>query len=363
MRNKKWGGALLISGTMIGGGMLAIPQVTSPLGFFPASILSIAVWAFMYLTGRCLVEVALEQPLGDTLFSYSRRFLGKTVQVVTACLFLFLYESLLVGYFAGGGGTLMAWGVPARWAWLLFSLPFVFVVSWKVGYADRMNRFLSIVMAGSLTIFFVSGISELVPNRLTRLAWSPLTPALSILFVAFGYHNIIPTVVTYLKREREAVQWSLLWGTLFPLVIYWGWQGLVMGMDSLTGKVRGLLFLFEYAAIATSLIGVALSVVSFLADGLGWREQSKRRWVALFSLTPPLLMGGFSPSLFAKALQVAGGIGESLINGLLPVALFYVFIKKKEGIKKHWLTHPFLLLILSAFSLVILFCEVLDLIV
>ena len=57
--NHFFGGILLIAGTSIGAGMLAIPVITSFCGFIPAFILILACWAFMLLTAYFLLEVNL----------------------------------------------------------------------------------------------------------------------------------------------------------------------------------------------------------------------------------------------------------------------------------------------------------------
>ncbi len=48
------GGILLVAGTTIGAGMLAIPLVTATAGFLPAFIITFFVWLFMLLTGLLL---------------------------------------------------------------------------------------------------------------------------------------------------------------------------------------------------------------------------------------------------------------------------------------------------------------------
>ncbi|MGL5262987.1 MAG: aromatic amino acid transport family protein, partial [Candidatus Rhabdochlamydia sp.] len=51
--------AFLISGTCIGGGMLALPVETSQMGFFPSLLAMAFTWIFMTVTGLLLVEANL----------------------------------------------------------------------------------------------------------------------------------------------------------------------------------------------------------------------------------------------------------------------------------------------------------------
>jgi tyrosine-specific transport protein len=51
------GGILLVAGSCIGAGMLALPILTGLSGFFPSLSILLASWAFMTFTGLLLVEV------------------------------------------------------------------------------------------------------------------------------------------------------------------------------------------------------------------------------------------------------------------------------------------------------------------
>ena len=53
------GGALLVAGTSIGGGMLALPIVVSLGGVLPGIVIDIVCWFFMMTTGLLFVELAL----------------------------------------------------------------------------------------------------------------------------------------------------------------------------------------------------------------------------------------------------------------------------------------------------------------
>ena len=48
----------IIAGTAIGGGFLALPSVTAPLGYMPAAVGLVLVWAFLVLTATSFVEAA-----------------------------------------------------------------------------------------------------------------------------------------------------------------------------------------------------------------------------------------------------------------------------------------------------------------
>ena len=59
MNNKFIGSILIVIGTIIGGGMLALPMVGAPVGSFVAIGVLTAMWVLMTITGLLVLEVNL----------------------------------------------------------------------------------------------------------------------------------------------------------------------------------------------------------------------------------------------------------------------------------------------------------------
>ena len=57
--NRMIGGILLVAGTSIGAGMLALPVVTGFAGFWPSFGLLLAYWGLMTYTALLILEVNL----------------------------------------------------------------------------------------------------------------------------------------------------------------------------------------------------------------------------------------------------------------------------------------------------------------
>ena len=66
-------------------------------------------------------------------------------------------------------------------------------------------------------------------------------------------------------------------------------------------------------------------MVDFLGDGLKISRKGLQR-VFLTGLTffPPFLFAWLDPSIFDKALGIAGGLGEAFLNGILPITLVWI---------------------------------------
>ena len=66
-------------------------------------------------------------------------------------------------------------------------------------------------------------------------------------------------------------------------------------------------------------------MVDFFADGLKMQRHGWKRGILSFiTFFPPLILVMIYPTIFDKALGIAGGIGEAILNGLIPIALVWV---------------------------------------
>lgn len=350
MFNKTLSGTLLIAGTATGAGMLGIPLITAKAGFLPAMGITVLVWLFMLATGYLYLETTLWMHEGANVLSMSRRFLGKSGKVAAGATFLFLYYCLMVAYYAAGTPIFTSFlGIElSLWTYLLFGVVFGGIVAFGLKAVDRINYILMAAMILSYLALVGVGLPQISSERFVSRDWSKVVFAAPILFSAFGFHNIIPSLTTYFNRNIGVLRRSIFWGTFIPLVIYLVWQWLIIGvvpgaaidealalgrpataaLQSLTGSpwVMQLGQFFAFFAIITSMLGVAFSMVDFLADGLqvNGAKTSTRSILCLLVFVPPFLFSALDPTIFVTAIGFAGGFGEAFLNGLLPIAMVWV---------------------------------------
>jgi tyrosine-specific transport protein len=354
--NKILSGTLLIAGTTIGAGMLGIPLVTASAGLLPALGITLGVWLFMVATGFLYLEATLWMHEGANVLSMSRRFLGKTGRLFAGGTYLFLYYCLMVAYFAAGAPIFASFfGFdPSFSSYLLYAIFFGGIVVFGIKAVDRVNYILMIAMFLSYAILIGVGIPKISLPRYESQDWSKAFFAAPILFSAFGFHNVIPSLTTYFNRNVRVIRASIFWGTFIPLVVYLIWQALMIGAVPLSSIEQTLAEgnpataalqtmvdspwimrmgqCFAFFAIITSMLGVAFSMVDFIADGLN--IKANRAFIRLFLtgvvFTPPFLLATIDPKIFVAAIGFAGGFGEAFLNGLLPVAIVWVGRYKRE---------------------------------
>jgi tyrosine-specific transport protein len=377
-------GSLMVFGTTVGAGMLGIPLMTAQGGFGSAFLATLLVWVFMALTGLLLLEVSLRMPRGANFITLSSEIFGKKSKWITIFIYLFLYYALMVAYFSGGapllGMCLSSFGLSLSSGLeiALFTLCFGGIVALGARFIDKTNAVLSLGMLVLFPTLILLGKNEVCVDRLFANPLSFSVVAVPVLFGAFGYHNIIPSLTQYLSFDRKILRVSILLGTFLAFILYVVWQWFVLGslsMEALADILsQGLpvtyalakggnshIFVlgqtFAFFALTTSFLGVSFSLVDFIQEALGKRKFLNRRIYAIcLALLPPLICVRLDPHLFDRALGVAGGIGESLLNGIYPVLLFFLVHRREQVPMKT--RRKMFLLVLLLFSLFVMGVEI-----
>jgi tyrosine-specific transport protein len=370
-------GTLLITGTCVGAGMLGLPGITGPSGALPAFVATTVCFVVMLLTGLLFLEATLWLPEDSNLISITGKILGRRGKWVATFFFLFLYYCLMVAYISGGSPIL-----PIPYSSLIFPLIFALLVYFGPHMIGRVNALLMIGFGVSYFLLLGITLPLLQIDYFIPSDWSVMSVAAPVLFSAFGFHNIIPSLSTYMHRDHKQLTRSIILGTLLSYLIYLFWQWAVIGSVPreylIEAKQEGvpitqiletfsdypwlarLSRIFAFFALVTSLIGVSLSMVDFLADGLqvkkkgGWRVLL----VAMVYL-PPTFFALIYPNIFLTSLGLAGGVGEAILNSLIPIALIYVGRKRFNWHPQlRWIAAPWLLVLLSLFTLVVMGIEI-----
>jgi tyrosine-specific transport protein len=345
--NKLFGGVLLITGTSIGAGMLALPVATFFAGFIPSLVMFVIAWGLMLISANFFLDVNLEIKGEPNFISMAENTLGPIGKVVSWVFYLLLLYSLLAAYLAACSPffslsfeaifhkELPSWIAP-------FSLPIVFGGFIYLGTQglDYFNRILMLGLAISYFLL-VGGIPEHVEtSRLLHVDFPAGMLAVPIIIASFGYHIIIPTLTTYLDHRRKLLRIALVIGSIIPFLIYTIWQWMVIGAVPFQGLLgaftKGLpsteplstalhsnwigscsLF-FSFFAISTSFLGVSLSLSDFLLDGLKIKKNKRGKLLAIaLTFIPPIIFVFSYQKGFYLALEYAG-IFVVVLLGILP---------------------------------------------
>ena len=394
-KNKTFGSALLVGGTAIGAGMLALPLTTGVGGFFYSTVLFLIAFAFMLTSLFFLLEATLmTERASANLITICKERLGPVGEFTAWISFLLLLYSVAAAYLSGGGSLIadvisstFHISISANSGIFIFLFVFGFIVVFETKAVDAINRICmtGLILSFIFLLLFVTPHVEMSHYKGGKPEF--LWVAVPVVALSFTSHIIVPSLRSYLHGDVSKLKKALFWGSLIPLVFYLVWEFLIIGMLPITGPhglgaiggaphpVAGLtealnvmlgvpwivaiVGLFSFFALVTSFFGVALSLYDFLADGLRIKKTIKGK-ISLLVLMfmPPLLFALFYPSGFVVALGYAG-VFVAILYGILPTLMVWRgrYIEKRKE-KFRVIGGKPLLFVMFVGSLAIIFFQV-----
>ncbi len=352
-KSKVFGSTLIIAGTTIGAGMLALPLASAGIGFSTSLVLMLGLWALMAFTALLMVELHQFADSDATLDTLAQNIRGNKGKWIASVAVMFLFYALCAAYIAGGGAQfnqrvmqLTGLEISSQLTTLLFTIIVATVVTIGTHSVDKVNR----VLFGLKLVAMVLVLSFLAPNVTSQYLLSmPLqqgliVAAIPVVFTSFGFHGSIPSIVRYLDGDVRSLRKVMIVGSALPLIIYVFWQSVTLGVvsqeqllnDSSLGallvslsqtvqqsNLSMIVGVFADLALLTSFIGVSLGLFEFMGDSLNDKlGQGKRIKTALVTFVPPLGFALFYPQGFIMALGYAA-IALAVLAILLPTVMVY----------------------------------------
>ena len=352
--NKTVGSTLLVAGTMIGAGMLAMPLTSAGIGFGFTLVLLLGLWALLTFSALLFVELYQTAESDAGIGTLAEQYFGKAGRIIaTAVLIIFLYA--LIAAYVSGGGSLLKDLLPESFgdkvSILLFTVIFGSFIVIGTHSVDKINRVLFFVMLAAFAVVLSLMLPEI---KFDNLMATPIDNALIIsaspvFFTAFGFHGSIPSLNKYLDGNVKALRISILAGSAITLCAYILWQmsthglltqneflqilkedatlnGLVKATLAITGSnmIAGAVKLFSTLALVTSFLGVGLGLLECIEDLLkrSFNISAGRIPLGLMTFIPPLVFALFYPEGFILALGYAGQM-FAFYAVVLPVSLVW----------------------------------------
>jgi len=330
-------------------------------------------------------------PKDTSFISMAERILGPAGRIIFWAVYLFLFVTVMIAHAAGGGAILsdiLGWNLPGWVTAIIYTGVLAPIVYLGAHSVDRLNIVLisGVVLCYFGFIWVAFGTISL--DLLSYSNWEKAWIALPILFTAFTYQVIIPTLMNYMERNVKKIRLAIILGSTIPLTIYLIWQVLILGIIPAEGPgglieagklgqnaveplkqfvqspyIFAIGKYFAFFALTTSYIPLALSFFDFLADGFKWKKKGFRRVIlCLIVFGIPLLIAILNPGIFLIALGYAGGISCALLFGLMPPLLVWVgrYIKRYPADTRQLPGGKPMLAVLMAFAICILAGQVIQ---
>lgn len=361
---KQIGAVLLVAGTCIGSGVIALPMVLAKLGLIPSMLLMVVIWFIMYYTSLVNLELNLQARHGLSLGALGRYFSGKTAEFIGTISLKLLSYSLIAVFIYGGSSIFQelfelkmavhySFETIATW----YAFVSVILLLLPIKWIDYFNRFLflgllivvAILLAGLVTTIDWSKL-PLFSSQYTHLSiWAALIP---VVFTCFGFQVIFHTLTNYCKKDAKMLKTAFFFGSLIPTIVYIVWTCSILSVvyqnnpqfygrmaagNTEVGEliqvlsdiakwqsVQLLVWWISLLAIATSVLGVGVGLCDSLKGMLSRKIHSPNLigiLAPIMTIVPAYLVVINVPNAFIAVLGFAGMI-LALIAILLPVYLF-----------------------------------------
>lgn len=384
---KQLGCMMIVTGTEIGAGILALPIITAKLGFFISSIVMLVAWCIMTYTALLIADISLSMPKGASFASIAKRTLGLPGVIITWISFLLLMYCISVAYISGAASafnSLLPSISSSAWS-LIFVVVFGAIVVVGTSAVDVINR---ILLSAKLVFLVLVCLIFLNFVNFSNLAVSPvnLVPtlliAIPVIITSFTSHIIVPTLSDYLNQDAKALFRVIFIGSIIPLILYFLWLIAVLGVLPLHGPISFMSSIFDHMSIdqanvgnilhalkekittttanismnvftdisvMTSYLGVSLALYHFNVDSYRLNRlpaQFKILIAIILTFIIPLLVNLLDPNLFISAI---GYVGVCIAVLLLMMPAVIAYKLNKSGHVFHYKISQFSLLWLISF--------------
>ncbi|MHA3903196.1 aromatic amino acid transporter [Castellaniella sp. WN] len=365
------GGVMIVAGTVIGAGMLALPIVSA--GMWTGWTLMVLAASFFLMLSSALMILRTNVRFGpgasfDTLV---RGTLGPVWNVVNGVSVGFVLYMLMYAYTSGGGATLkhsLGLPLPQGIISLCFALTLAFCIFWSTRAVDR----LSVILVVGMVATFVVAVAGMLPAFQFENLWLPvpaasagtagtasawfILAALPYFLTSFCFHASVPSLVKYYGTDVRRIKACILYGLLIAAAFYalWILAGFgVLGREALRdvyaqgGNISHFLAevdkimpgawvgrfvsIFAFLAVVTSFLGAGLGLFDYIADVFGFDDTPQGRIkTAIITFLPPVLGGVMFPDGFIIAIGFAG-FAAAVWSVVIPAAMEWKSLRGAAG--------------------------------
>lgn len=347
-KHSSFWGIMVIAGTVIGGGMFALPVDLAGAWFFWGAFILIISWFSMLHSGLLLLEANLNYPVGSSFNTITKDLIGNKWNVISGATVAFVLYILTYAYISANGAIISETismhsdgHVNPRIIGVCTAL-FVATVLWFSSLAASRitSLFLGIKILAFVIVFgslffqvdysILSGVSGV--NEESRSFFPYIFMAIPVCLASFGFHGNIPSLIICYGKKKDKLIKSVVLGSFLALVVYLFWLYCTMGnipresfkgiiasggnVDALVGSFLGTnqsgviefcLLVFSNLAVASSFFGVTLGLFEFLADLFKFDNSHSGRFkTVMLTFLPPTVLYLLFPNGFIYGIGGAG---------------------------------------------------------
>ncbi|MCC2624990.1 MAG: aromatic amino acid transporter [Burkholderiales bacterium] len=364
--NRQIGAILMIVGTEVGAGILALPILVAHFGFIPGFIMLVVMWLIMTYTTFVICDLNLLMPPGSSFARMSNNVFGFIGRAIVWICFLLILYPILVAYISASGSSFNEiLHVSDAKASTLFVIILGIFVLWGTSKVDFINRILLGTKLGLLVFIcialtFHANGSFLLAIKKINIKFLMIT--LPVFVTSFVGHIIIPTLRVYLNSDTKVLKRVIWIGCAIPFIFYLIWLIAIMGsippggpnsfatiaalgdkanvgdiLHLLRLNLTGTYFVtpilaFTTISVSTSFLAVSTSLKDFLIDGLNLNKFNKLLkfiLVLLLVFVLPLVISLSFADIFIRALSFVG-LSCTILLIVIPMVMVFKLKAKRH---------------------------------
>lgn len=340
-------------GNVVGGGTLALPIVSGLCGYYIAIFGIIVIGFIMLVSGFVIIHcIDSDKKKFDMPSFYASQMGGAFKHMSILCNMIILYGVLIA--LLSGISTMIPNLFPSLFKYRYFITVIYFTICTGIilfGLKEIRSSmfFLTIIVWFCFFMMLVSGTEQFDYQKLNDMNYKYLPLCFPVAICAFHYHNVIPTVFKMLNNDKKSTYITISVGVIIGLIINLVWITVVLGtVPVYSADNNNIIYSFRNGLYAnapmahilklglfttfSTLFSILTTTTSFLTTGAGlygYMEDifynkfniDNKLLVAAVAFMPPLLITFMYPNLFIRMLSIVGGIGESMLFGILPAVV------------------------------------------
>ncbi|MBF8280265.1 MAG: amino acid permease [Candidatus Magasanikbacteria bacterium] len=343
-QNQLFKGVTLLTGSIIGAGVFAIPFVAARAGLWLTVFYIVALGLVMLTMNLLIGEIALRTRAVRFLSGFGAQYLGRWGKGILLTTFLFLAWSAMLAYMIGEGQTWSAifGGHPDVWSYFFIALVAA-VVFFDLKGVTRVE------MAASTSVMMLIILLALVAGprvqavNLSGLNFSKLfLPYGVVLFALSGFHAV-PHLEGFFHGHQSKIRAAIIWGSLIPIILFALFTIVAVGVTGLNTTELATVGLGRALGTGAMAIGNLIAGLAMLTAGISvafstkrlfeWDVGVGREWAWVLTLAAPLLIFILGVRSFVTVIGAAGAVFSSLEAILL--AIIYVRARRHGDIEPH----------------------------
>ena len=354
----------ILSGTIIGVGLFALPYVTLKVGFWVVLLYFLILGTLAFLIHLFFAELALITPDFKRLPGFARIHLGKTAEKLTYFSTTFGIIGALLAYMIVGGEFLLELLSPFFGGNLLFYVFCYFAIGSSLIFFGI--KAIAKVQFWGLILFFII-LFSIFYKGIDFFSWQNVSNPLdySYLFLPYGVIlfslwgvSLIPEIEEMLQEKKKIISKVIPVAILIPVVVYLFFAYFILGITgSQTTDVAltGLRNVLGNGVVMLALcFGTLTTFTTFIALGLTLKKVlwydlklSKKVAWAITCFSPFILfLLGFKEFIFIVSFIGAVMLGFEGILILLMYRKAIPAVNKAVQFKKK-LVFPLILILLG----------------